>query len=164
LGIFFSGRFERDVELVWNHPRDPIGVAVRQTHHPAHVTHHALRLKFSEGDNLCNAAFTVFFADVFENFAATCFTKIDIDVRRGYAIRIKKAFEEQPILERIDVGNSKSVGDKGASGRATARPDRNSAAFREVDEIPYDQDVTDETGFLEHAEFISEPLAKLIVG
>src|SRR5207244_1604495 len=72
-------------------------------------------------------------------------------------------FEQQSELQRIDVGNSQRVGDERAGRRSALRPDRNSATFREMNEIPNDQDVTDESGLFEHAQFISESVAQLVV-
>ena len=88
LRILFHRRIKRDVELVRNHARDPIGIAIRQTHHAAYVAHDALRFQFSKRNDLCDAAFTVFLADVFQDFAAARFAKIDIDVGRRHASRI----------------------------------------------------------------------------
>ncbi len=88
LQIFFRGRIKSDVQLVRNHSRDPIGIAIWQTHHAANVTHHALCFQFSKRNDLRDATFTVFLADVFQNFAAARFTKIDIDIRRRYPIGI----------------------------------------------------------------------------
>src|SRR5262249_5455675 len=63
-----------------------------------------------------------------------------------------KALEDQAILQRIDVSNSKHIGNHRAGRRSSSRPDRNSAAFGERNEIPNNQDVTDKSGFLEHAQ------------
>ena len=163
LRILFRGGIERDAEFVRNHSRDPIGVAIGQAHHTADVTNDTLRFQFSKRDNLRDPPLAVLLAHVLQNLAATRFAKIDIDVRRRHAIRIQKAFEDQTELQRIDVGDSENVGNERTRRRSTPGPDRNAAAFGEVNEIPNDQDVTDESGLLEHAQFVGEPLAQLVV-
>ena len=72
---------EGDVQLVRDHLRDPVAVAVAQAHDAADIAHHAFRFQFSEGDDLRDAAFAVFLPDVFEHFAAARFAKIDVDIR-----------------------------------------------------------------------------------
>ena len=88
-------------------------------------------------------------AHIFENFTATRFAKIDIDVRWRNTVRIEEALKNEPELQRIDISDAKNVGDERAGSRSAPGSDRNSAAFREVNEVPNDQDVADETGFLE---------------
>ena len=75
----------------------------------------------------------------------------------------REAFEDQSVLQRIDVGDAEHIRDERAGGRSAPWPDRNPALLGEVDEIPNDQDVADEAGLLEHAELVIEALRKLIV-
>src|SRR5207248_11385509 len=89
--------------------------------------------------------------------------KIDVNIRRRDAIRIQETLENQSILERIDIGNAKHVCDKRTRSRSTARADRNAALFGEVDEIPNDQYVADESGLLEYPKFIIEALLQLTI-
>ena len=138
LRILFRRRIERDVQLVRNHPRDPIGVAIWQAHHPPNIAHHAFRFQFSKSDDLSDAPLAILLPDVFKNFAATRFTKIDIDIRRRYAVRIKKSLENQSELEWIDVSDPENVGDERSGGRSAPRANRNSATFGEMNEIPND--------------------------
>src|SRR5580704_10498616 len=162
--IFLRRGVERDVQLVRNHSGDAVGIAIWQTHHPADVAHHALRFQFSKSDDLRDTALAVFLAHIFQDLTATRFAKIDIDVRRRNAVRIQETFEKQTVLKRIDIGDPESVSNQRPSGRATTRADRNSATLREVDKIPNDQDVTNESSFLEHGQFIGKSFTQLLVG
>src|SRR5207244_11139426 len=47
--------------------------------------------------------------------------------------------------------------------RSTTWPHRNTALLGEMNEIPNNQNVTDESGFLEYAKFVVEPLLQLII-
>src|SRR5216684_1735925 len=87
-GIFFYSRLQGDIQLVRNHLRDAIGVAIAQPHHPANIAHHALCFEFAKSDDLRDAPLTIFLPHVFEDFAAAGLTKIDIDIRRRNAVRI----------------------------------------------------------------------------
>ncbi len=66
-------------------------------------------------------------------------------------------------MKRIDIGDSKNVSDQRTGGRTPTRANRNSAALREVNEVPNDQDVANESGFLQHAQLVSQSLPQLIV-
>src|SRR5439155_1926243 len=60
-------------------------------------------------------------------------------------------------------GDAKHIGDKRPGGGTSTRPDRDFSLLRESNEIPNDQDVTDEAGLLENAQLVLEALAQLIV-
>ena len=96
--IFFRGRIECNVQLVWNHPRNPVRRRIGKSHHAADIAHHALRFQLSERDDLGNATLAVFLANIFENFAAARFAEIDVDVRRRNTVRIEKALKNQSEL------------------------------------------------------------------
>ena len=96
--IFFRGRIECNIQLVWNHPRDPIGRRVGKSHYAANVTHHALRFQLSERDNLRDATLAILLANILQNFAAARFAKIDIDIGRRNTVRIEKALKDQSEL------------------------------------------------------------------
>ena len=163
LGIFFRGGIERDVQFIRNHLRDAIRRRVGQTHHASDIANDTLRFQFSKGNDLRNAALAILLANIFQNFATTRFAKIDIDIGRRNTIGIEKTFEDQTILKGIDVRYAENVRDNRTGGRAAAGANWNFSLLREMDEIPDDQNVADKAGFLENAQFIVEPLQKLIV-
>jgi len=105
----------------------------------------------------------IFLPDVLEYLAATRFAEIDINIRRRNSIRIQETLENQSVLQRIDVGNAKNICNERTRSRPTTRADRNAALFGEVDEIPNNQYVTDESGLLEYPKFIIEPLLQLTI-
>src|SRR5205807_1398238 len=101
--ILFRGGLKRDTDLVRDHPRDAISVAIAQAHDAADVADNAFCLQLSKGDDLRDAPLAVFLSHVSEDFAAASLTKIDIDVGRRDAIGIEEALKQKPELERIDV-------------------------------------------------------------
>ena len=157
-GIFFRGGIECDVQLVRNHFRDPIGIAITQTDDAPNIAHHAFRFQFSKRDDLRNTAFAIFLTNVFEHFAPARLAKIDINIGRRNALGIKETLEDQAELQRIDVGDSEHVSDQRTGGRPPARADWNSALLGEMNEIPNDEQITDKAGFLEDIELVIEPL------
>ena len=159
--ILFNGCIERDVQLIWNHLCYAIGVAIAPPHHSPDVPHHAFRLEFAKSNDLCDAAFAILLPNIFENFAAARFAKIDIDIWRRNAVRIQKSLEDQAELQRIDIRNSENVGDHRACSRAAPGPHRNAPLLREMDEVPNDEQITDESSLLQNAQLIIEPPEQL---
>src|SRR5439155_12582243 len=84
-------------------------------------------------------------------------------VRRRNAVRIQKALEDQSILQRVDVGDSENVSDNRTRGRTAPGPDRNAFLFGKMNEIPNNEEITDEPSSLEDAELIIESLDQLCV-
>src|SRR5205807_8885181 len=62
------------------------------------------------------------------------------------------------------VGNSRTVRNHRACSRTATGADRNAPLLGEMDEIPNDEQITDETRFREHAEFVIESLKQFSVG
>ena len=144
-----------------NHAREPVRISVGKPDDAPDVAHGALRVHLVERHDLRDAAIAVFLADVFEHFAAPFLAEIDVDVGRRNAFRIQEPLEDEPVLQRIDIGNSENISGQGTGGRTAPGADWNPALFREMDEVPDDQQITDEPGLLEHAQFVIEPLDQL---
>src|SRR5205085_7675079 len=70
----------------------------------------------------------------------------------------------QAILQRVDIGNPKNVSDHRSGSRSATRTDGNRTLFRKMDEVPDDQQITDEAGRLQNIELVIESLQQLRVG
>ena len=152
---------ERDVLLsrsARDHAREPIGFTIGKSNDAANVAHRALRIHFVERHNLRDPAFAIFLADVFQHFAAPVLTKIDVDIGRRNSFRIQESLKDQSELKRIDIRDSQNVGDERPGRGTTTRSHRNSALLREMDEVPDDQKITDESGALQNVDLVVEPL------
>src|SRR5262249_37097844 len=137
---------------------------IAPAHHSPDIAHDAFRFELAKSDDLRHAAFTILLSDIFEHFTATRFAKINVDVRRRNAVGIQKSLENQPVLQRIDIGNSQNVSDHRSRGRTATRANRDAPLLGEMDEIPNDEQITNEPGFLQHAEFVIEPLEQFRIG
>src|SRR5947208_183647 len=87
---------------------------------------------------------------------ATGLAKVNIDIWRGNTVRIQKAFENEAILERIDVGDSQNVGNHRTRSRTTPRTNRNAFFFGKMDEVPNNEQITDEPRFFQNPELVIE--------
>ncbi len=130
---------------------DAIHVGEADIEHAAHVFDRRARAQRAEGDDLRHLLAPVFLGDVLDHFAAPARAEIDVDIGHADALRIQEALEQQPVFQRIDVGDLHRVTHQAAGGRSAARAHGNAARFREADEIPDDQEIARELHLLDHA-------------
>ena len=108
-----------------NHLGHAVHFAVGQVEGAAYVFDGGLGGHGVEGDDLRDLLAAVLAGDVVDHFAAAVHAEVDVDIRHGDAFGIEKAFEEQIVLQGIDVGDFHGVGNQRTGGRTTARADRN---------------------------------------
>src|SRR5207248_1115657 len=102
---------------------------------------------------------TVLLGCVRHNLAASRFVEVKVDVRHGDAVRVKEPLEQQPVKERVKLGNADGVGDGGTASRATARTDADTLSLRVVDEIGDNEEVAGEAHTLDHVKLVEEPVS-----
>ena len=139
---------QRHLQLVWNHLRQPVALAVAQAHHATHIADDGLRAHRAEGDDLRDGIAAVLLADVFDDIGAAVIGEVDVDVGRIDALGIEKALEEQAVADGIDVGDLEQVGDDGTGG-GTARHAGDADLASVPDEVRADEEVADEPGLLD---------------
>ncbi len=160
LGIF-DRLIELDVERFRNELRDAIDLSEAHVENAADIFDSGLGGERAEGDDLRDLFAAVLFSDVLNHFSAAIGAEIDIDIRHADALRIQEAFEEQTVLERVDIGDSHGIADQASGGGAASRSDRDALFFREANEIPDDQEVSAEFHLLDHPDFTLQPLGVL---
>jgi len=140
--LLLDGFLERDVENVGDELRDPVDFPVGHVQGAPHVTDDGLRLHLPEGDDLRHAVAAVFRRDVADDLVAAFHAEIGVDVGHALAIGVQKSFEEQAVADRVDLGDPDGVGHEAARRGAASGSHWNVPAFRIVDEIRDDQEVT----------------------
>ena len=110
VGRFSQRVLERDFQLGRHHLGQAIPLAIAQPHHPAHVANHRLGPHRAEGDDLCHRVAPVFFPDVLDHLLAAVVSKVDVYIRRADPFRVQEPLEDQPVPQRIDVGNFQQIG------------------------------------------------------
>ncbi len=95
----------------------------------ANVFDGGARAERIERDDLRDLLAAVLLGDVLDHFAAAVHAEIDVDIGHAHALRIEKAFEEQAVLQRIDIGDLHGVADQAARGRTATRADRDVDRF-----------------------------------
>jgi hypothetical protein len=152
---------ERDAELVRHELRDAVALGERHPEHARDVADHRLRLHAAERDDLAHRARAVLGAHVLDHLAAAGVLEVEVDVGHRHALGIEETLEDEPVLDRVDVGDAQAVGDQRPRHRAAARPDADLLAARVMDEVAHDQEVRGEAELRDHAELVLEPLPEL---
>src|SRR5436189_285102 len=86
-----------------------------------------------------------------DSVAMARFAEIHVDIGRRNAIRIQKPLENQAELKRVDVRDAKDKGNDRACCRAASGTDWNPFFLREMNEIPNDEEITNEPCFFQDA-------------
>ena len=113
----------------------------RQPQRAGHVLENASGLQLHECRDLAHTLDAVLLAHVRHHLVAARHAEIDVEVRHADAIRIQEAFEEQPVLDRIEVCNAECVRHKRTRPTSAARTHGDSTLFREAYEVPDNEEV-----------------------
>ena len=102
--------------------------------------------------------------DVVDDPVASFDGEVDVHVRHRLAAWVEKPFEEQVVLDRVDVGDVEAIRDERACGRTAPGPDLDAVALRVGDEVPDDQEVVREAHLADRLELELEPVVELVGG
>ena len=83
--------------------------------------------------------------------------EVSVDIGHRFAVRIQESFEQQLVLNRINVGDANAIGHCTAGCRPAARSDKYSNVFAVVDKIGHDQEVTRKAHCFHRMQFKIEP-------
>ncbi|MNK84345.1 hypothetical protein D3C87_1041920 [compost metagenome] len=158
LGAFLGGIREADAQLFGHHLGQAVRVVEVELQHAPHVLDGGLGAQGAVGDDLGDLVAAVLSADVLDHLAAAVDAEVDIDVGHADAFRVEEAFEEQVVLDRVDVGDLEAVGGQRACRGAAAGADLDAVGLGVVDEVPDDQEVRREAHLLDDPELELEAL------
>ena len=139
--LFLESLFQSHTRL----EGDQLGEFVRQriglALHPCYIANDRFRRQSTEGYDLRYRFLTVEFSHVLNDSVSTIHTEVDIKVRHGDTLGIQEALKKEIVLQRIKVGNLKSIGDDGSRAGATTGAYRYAVVFRPLDEFHHDEEV-----------------------
>ena len=152
-----------NIQFVRNRFCKLIRVTVRQIHDTCNITDHTFGGKRSESDDLYYFVRTIFACDIIDYILAMCVFEINVNIRHGYTFRIQETFEEQIILNRINVGDVHTIGSNTAGGRTPSRAYCNVVFTAIIDVIPYDQEIIHVPHFPNNGQFVIQFFAQCTV-
>ena len=100
--------------------RDPVDDAVRDLEHVP-VSRSAARAAILEKVTIWATGRAVLLRDVVDHSLPALDCEVDVDVGHVLASRVEEALEQQPVTNRVDVGDPEAVRGERPGGRAAAR-------------------------------------------
>ena len=98
----------------------------------------------------------VSFDAVADNLFPAVVLEVHVDVGHLLALDIEEAFEDEAVLQRVDLRDLETVEDE-AGGGAAANGGQDAVAVYELEQVPDDEEVVGEVGLLDHVEFVLQP-------
>ncbi|KAF5069815.1 hypothetical protein DSECCO2_228730 [anaerobic digester metagenome] len=111
-----------------------------------------------KGYNLGHVVLAVLVHHVVNDFLAPFIAEVRVNIGHGDPLRVQKAFKDEIVPDRIDLGNIQGIGDDGRGGRAPAGAGGDAVVIGELDEIPDNQEIVDIAHPLENPQLIGQPL------
>ena len=97
-----------------------------------------------------------------DHFVPPALVEVHVDVRHRSPRRVQEPLEDQPVPERIEVGDPQAVRHDRARSRPAARSDADPALARESDQVPHDQEVPGEAHLGDDVELVVDAPADVV--
>src|SRR5690606_3531146 len=156
--------FERNVAALdgrGNHLGQAVGLGVRHLQHAGHVAHGVAGSHGAEGHDVGHAVGAVFLRAVLNHLVAAGVLDVDVHIWHADTVGVEEALEQQVVLERVQLGNLKTVRNDGP-GRATPpRAKHNPLVFTPVHKIGDNQEITVKTHVFDNTQLVLGALQHL---
>ena len=162
LGAGLEGVLELHADrALGHHLRDPVDLPVRVAEHAPRVANDGAGQELSEGADPRDGIRPVLLGDVADDRVASTDREVGVDVRHALAPGVEEPLEEQPMLDRVEVGDAQRERDERAGRGATARADGDAVVTGPADVVPDDQEVAGEAHLVDDVELEAQPLLGL---
>ena len=96
----------------------------------------------------------VFVAAVLDHLQTALRVEVHVDIRQRHALRVQEPFEDQTMLQGIELGDAHCIGDHRSCRGATARPHHDPMVFGPLDVISHHQEVAWELHLADHTALV----------
>ncbi|OPZ56407.1 MAG: hypothetical protein BWY91_00398 [bacterium ADurb.BinA028] len=119
----------------------PVAHGEGVAHDPGGVLDGLLGLDGAVGDDLGDPVLAIGVGDVADDLAPPTLVEVDVEVGHRRPLGVEEALEQQPVDDRVEVGDAHGVGAHRTGTRATSRPDPDAMVLGPVDEVGDDEEV-----------------------
>ena len=156
LRLLVDGLLQGHADLERDHLREPVGQAERLVLGARHVAHDEAGRHRAEGDDLADRVVAVAFGDVGDHPFPAFHAEVDVEVGHGHALGVQQAFEDEAVVERIQIRDAEAeCHQRGRAGAAAAH--RDIVLPSPDDELLHDQEVAGKAHLDDDPEFVVEP-------
>ena len=141
---------ERGRNELCNHIR----LRERKVERPANVADGASGRHGAESHDLRDMVVSVFLPHIVDDLAAPRVSEVHVDIGHRHALRVQKALKEEAVFHGVDLCDVEGVRYHRACRAAAPGADRNARTFREIHEVPHNQEVVRKTHLLDHVNFV----------
>ena len=145
--------------LVRDHLRNTVGFPHVETQDPAHVPDDRPALHRPEGDDLADRVTTVLVTHVLDHLTPALVAEVDIDVGHRDPLGIEESFEEESVLDRVQVRDLKRIGHQRPRRGPSAGPDGDTLFARPANEIPGNEEIARIPRLHDDRQFVVEAFA-----
>ncbi|CAB4568168.1 unannotated protein [freshwater metagenome] len=131
------------------------------TQHTCSVTHRIACLNGGKGDDLGDMIAAVFLGGVTNHLVAIARVKVHVDIRHADTRGVQESFEQQVVLEWVEIGNAQAIRHCTPCRRSTTRSYANACLARITNEIPHNEEVRVETHIPDDFEFVGKSFNSL---
>ena len=144
-----------------DHAGEAVDVAVGEAEGAARVAEGGLGAEGAEGDDLGHPVGPVAVDDVGDDLVPAIVLEVHVDVGHLLALDVEEALEDQPVLQRLHVGDSQAVKDD-AGGGAAPDSEKDALPSGEAADVPDHEEIVGETGLTDDIELVLEAAAELV--
>ena len=124
----------------------PVGDRDRHLLDARHVLDNHLGSHGTIGDDVRNAVRTILVLHPLDDARTTVIVEVGIDIRQRDTVGVQETFEQQVVLDRVNLGDSQAISNRRTGSRTTTRAYRNAQFLTTgTDEVGHNQEVTRET-------------------
>ncbi|MBA7675794.1 hypothetical protein ES703_84032 [subsurface metagenome] len=156
LVILIQGSLQGHPRPEGHQPGDAVDIAVGHTQRPPHIPQRGSGAQGTEGDNLGDMVLAVSLRDIGYDLITAGVLEVQIYIGHLLALQVKKALEDQLILNRVNLGDAQAAQDD-AGGGAAPDPEENLTLLGEGDDVPDNEQVVGKLGLLYYLQLVVEP-------
>ena len=144
LGVLLEAGVERGVAAHhqrWHGLGHAVADHVGVPQHPGGIAHRSPGFDLAEGHDLGHVVAPVAFGRVADHLVPVAGVEVHVDVGHRDPGRVEEPFEEQVVVDRVEVGDPEAVGDRAARRTPPPRADPDPGLTGMADQVPGDEEV-----------------------
>ncbi|CAB4853347.1 unannotated protein [freshwater metagenome] len=125
----------------WHCLSDLVAHSVGVAQHARCVANCVAGLDGAERDDLRDVVAAVTLGRIADHLVAITRVEVHVDIGHGDTAGVEEPFEQQVVLDRVEIGDAQAVRHRATGGRTTSGADPDTGVLGVLDEIPHDEEV-----------------------